>query len=403
LLLLAIILFLTTNWRIMETYPLCLFHENFMYVAENVAISDYCNTPYSCPPEYLRAGANEETFVLIIGESARRSSLSAYGYQRETSPRLDAWLKERPEQVALYQDAITPSAFTKASVMSIYSPLLIQEELSALHSRPGLAKIFRGSGFNTLYVTTRPKYDIRNMLSTFQDDAEQKTYLTTHLKRAFDEETLPVMQCFIDSKPGKRLIILHLMGSHRDYADQYPGTRRQFKSGDKMLDTYDDSILYSDHVMHELIDNLSARPEPMFVLYVSDHGENLNDMKDGYYGHGAKVLTRYDLQVPFVMYFNKSFIEKRPEAYALLRARSTEPVCHDYIAHTFMGLAGISDPFVYRSRLDLCSAAFQGCPRIITDENMQPFDYASYKFSRTPRFIDVGNKLAEEYRSKFTW
>jgi glucan phosphoethanolaminetransferase (alkaline phosphatase superfamily) len=374
-----------------------------MYIDENITISDYLSTPYQCPDRYLKTVPPDDTFVLIIGEAARRGSLSAYGYSRKTTPRLDACLQKHPSNVLLYTDAITTAAFTKASVMSIYSPLTVPEELTALHSRPGLSKIFRGSGFQTLYVTTRPKYDLRNMLSTFLDDAETRAYLTTHLKRAYDEEVIPVVMDFLASHPGKRMIVLQLMGSHIEYGAQYPKTHRWFHSGDRLRDTYDDSIRYADYAIHELMDRLLARPEPVCALYVSDHGENLNDLGDGNRGHGTRTLTPYELKTPFVLYFNDAFLKKHGDAVARLRERKDQPVCHDHIAHTFMGLAGIGDPFVYRPSWDLSSPDFRVNPRIVTDENMRPADYTALDFSGKKKIEQFGEMMAEKYRSKFTW
>ena len=93
------------------------------------------------------------------------------------------------------------------------------------------------------------------------------------------------------------------------------------------------------------VGHLFQRQQPAVTLYVSDHGENLNDMGDNNYGHGTRALTPYELKVPFVFYFNDAFLGKYPETAKKLRERRESPVCHDHITHTLMGLAGISDPF----------------------------------------------------------
>lgn len=403
LLLLAALLFSITNWQVFETYPVCLFYENFRYIDENIAIADYISTKYECPPEYQKADDSDQTYVLIIGEAARRSSLSAYGYGRKTSPGLDALRKRQPGNVILYDDAIATAAFTKASVMSIYSPLDHSEEFSAVHSKPGLTKLFKGCGFHTLYVTTRPRYTIRNMLSIFQDDAEKTMYLTTLTQKKHDAEAVPVITDFIKTVPGKKLIIFHLTGSHIEYAAQYPAAFRHFESGRRMIDTYDDSLRYTDHVIHTLIGQLLQSTRPAVALYVPDHGENLNDLGDNNYGHGTKALTPYELKVPFIFYLNDSFIARNPEAANRLRGRRTTPVCHDHVAHTFMGLAGIADPFVYRSRWDLTSLDFKSNVRFVTDENMRLNDYATMEFFRVNKLRMFEEFLLGKYRSKFTW
>ncbi|GEM_PF-6794547 len=403
-LLVSAVLFATTNWRIRQTYPICLFYNNFMYVDENISLSDYTKTPYRCPEEFLPRNPPDETYVLVIGEAARRISFSAYGYKRETSTELDKMLKSHPENIVLYSDAISTAAFTKASAMSIYSPLPVPEEQTSLHTKPGLAKIFNGSGVHTLYVTTRPKYAVRNMLSTLLDEAEKVVYLTTLTKRAFDEETVPVIADYLQSTPGRKLIILHLMGSHIKYSDQYPKSFRHFTDGnDKMVDTYDDSIRYSDHVLKRVADLVLYEKKPACMLYVSDHGENLNDMKDGNYGHGTRALTKYELDVPFIFYMNDKFIVTHADFAQFIASRKDKPVSHDNIAHTFMGIAGLHDPLLYRPDFDITSKDFKTGIRYITDENMNVFDYATFDFSKKDKIEEIKKTLAEEYRSKFTW
>ena len=402
-LLLSALLFCVTRWEVCQTYPVCLFYNNFMYIDENIAIADYRDNPYECPREFRPNEQLGETYILVIGESARRLSLSSYGYERETSPELDKMLKDKPGNLALFSDAISTAAFTKASVMSIYSPLTVNEELSSLHTKPGLSKIFKGSGFSTLYVTTRPKYAIRNMLSTFLDDAQKTAYLTSLTKRKFDGEMLPLISDFIKDTPGKKFIIVHLMGSHFEYAAQYPGEFKYFHAGRKVIDAYDNSLRYTDHVLAELLREALQNKEPVCMLYVSDHGENLNDKNDGNYGHGTRELTVYELRVPFIVYFNDVFIAQHVSSCARVVANKEKPISHDNIAHTLMGLAGISDPAVYRSEFDISAAGFNPGPRFITDENMNPYEYESFDFSRKNRFAEIKESLAEKYRSKFTW
>jgi len=403
-LILSALLFASTNWRIRQTYPICLFYNNFMYIDENITIADYTRTPYKCPEEFLPKTPPDETYILVIGEAARRISLSSYGYQRKTAPELEETLKAWPKNVIQYSDAISTAAFTKASAMSIYSPLSVPEELNSIHTKPGLSKIFNGSGFHTLYLTTRPKYTIHNMLSTFLDEAEKVIYLTTITKRAFDEELVPVLADYIRNTHGRKFIILHLMGSHIQYSDQYPKSFRHFEDGkDKLVDNYDNSIRYSDYVIKRVTSLILYSKKPGCLLYVSDHGEKAYDWKDGNYGHGTKALTKFELDIPFIFYLNDAFIAAHQQAAERLVGRKDQPISHDNIAHTFMGIAGIRDPSIYRPDFDITSAEFKTGIRYITDENMNPYDYATFDFSKKDKLKEIKKTLAEEYRSKFTW
>ena len=392
-------LFFITQWEICETYPVCLFYNNFMYIDENIAIRDYKSARHSFLDEYTSHGS-DETFILVIGEAARRRQLSAYGYrEKSTSPELDRVLRESSENVVLFKDAISSSAYTRASVMSIYSPLYIDELRENIHTKPGLSKIFRSANFETLYATTRPKYTIPNMLSTFLDDADEQIYL----KRKHDDALIPEVQSFMRRKKGGRFIVVHLMGSHIKYDMQYPKDFRPFEIVDKMRDTYDTSIRYTDKVLQGLVDLIMQDENPSCLLYVSDHGENLNDTGDGNYGHGTKGLTIYELEVPFVVYLNDSFIARRKHEVDRLRSAESSPVCHDNVSHSLMGLAGIKDPAVYRAEADISSPEFLPLARKVSDENMEIFEFASIDFSKPRPIREFTQKIKDKYLDKFKW
>lgn len=404
LLLISAVLFLATNWKVRQTYPVCLFYNNFTYIDENITRQDYTENAYRPPANLERAPQADELYLLVIGESARRSSLSAYGYPRKTSPELDRMLVEKPDNTMLYTDATSTSPFTKASVMSIYSPLTIAEELQQIHTKPSLSRIFRGCGFDTLYVTCRPQYLAPNMLSTFLDDAEHAEYLSAPTKMKYDEAVLPLVEAFANNHSGKRKwIVVHLMGSHIKYDMQYPKGFAPFPVNPdrSMLDTYDTSIRYSDQVLRQIVDIVLRHPQPGCLLYLSDHGENLNDKGDGNFGHGTRALTKFELDVPFVFFCNDAFLQQRPGTAAELRAHRQLPVYHDDVAHTFLGLAGIRDPALYREAFDLSSPAFHPGIRYITDENMNVFDYATFDFNQKAPLQEFTETLEAKYLAKF--
>jgi heptose-I-phosphate ethanolaminephosphotransferase len=257
------------------------------------------------------------------------------------------------------------------------------KEISKLYQRPSLTKIFRGAGFKTLYVTTRPKYLFPNIVSTFQDDAEDVEYLSTLKRKVYDEAAIPVIRGFLNrNKKRKRFVILHLMGSHIEYSMQYPRKNAFFHSGDKMLDTYNDSVRYSDGVIMKAVDLVMNSPEPGFVLYASDHGENLDDFADGNYGHGTRGFTRFEFEIPFEVFFNDAFLKHHPDEASNLRKRAKLPISQDNISHTFLGLAGIVDPELYRPEENLASSKFKLRKRFVIDENMNVYNFDDLRLDK---------------------
>lgn len=85
------------------------------------------------------------------------------------------------------------------------------------------------------------------------------------------------------------------------------------------------------------------------MLYVSDHGESLGE--SGAYLHGLPNWIAPDAQtrIPMIMWFGKNFHDVYVPA---LRRLSSEPMTHDSIFHTMLGLFE-ADTEVYDPGKDL--------------------------------------------------
>jgi glucan phosphoethanolaminetransferase (alkaline phosphatase superfamily) len=165
--------------------------------------------------------------------------------------------------------------------------------------------------------------------------------------------------------PARQFAVLHLFGSHYDYAERYPPEFQRFSGGDPLVDAYDNSILYTDHVLALLIDELDRRQEPAVLFYASDHGENLNDSGDGNLHHACRDFTRYEIEVPMIFYANRAFADAHPGRLAAIRACASLPVSHDNLSHTLLGLAGLGDPQVHLPAYDLSQAPYAAQPRFL--------------------------------------
>jgi heptose-I-phosphate ethanolaminephosphotransferase len=116
---------------------------------------------------------------------------------------------------------------------------------------------------------------------------------------------------------------------------------------------------------------------PGLILYASDHGENLNDFGDGNVGHGTREFTRFEFEIPFIIYFNDSFLKRFPDKAGHIRKLKKAPISQDNISHTFLGVAGILDKRYYRPEEDLSSPLFRTHTRYVIDENMNVYRFDS--------------------------
>ncbi len=121
-----------------------------------------------------------------------------------------------------------------------------------------------------------------------------------------------------------------------------------------MINSYDNSILYTDHVLAEIIELLRDRKAVLF--YTPDHGESLGEKL--FFGHGTPLLVapREQMQVPIIVWMSERFQKDRGIRIADLRPRAGAPaLTHDHFFHSVLGCLGISSPLL-EPGLDVCHA-----------------------------------------------
>lgn len=161
--------------------------------------------------------------------------------------------------------------------------------------------------------------------------------------------------------------MLHLKGSHgQNYYTRYPNhfnqftpacQKQEFRLCDRqtLLNAYDNSILYTDFVLHELINFL--KEQNVFwntaLLYTSDHGESIGEK--GIYEHGTPYLIAPQEQtiVPLIFWASDSFKEEKKLSWGCLKKEAiSKKLSHDNLFHSILGLMDISTQ-LYEKELDL--------------------------------------------------
>ena len=123
----------------------------------------------------------------------------------------------------------------------------------------------------------------------------------------FDEVLLGPLRNSLLSEHPAVFIVVHFMGSHYNYRQRYPDQFDRFRPSptptdpvsihepywkDALNNAYDNSILYSDHILAEVISALKASGrERALMLYVSDHGEDLFDDRSRKVDTGGRRST----------------------------------------------------------------------------------------------------------------
>jgi lipid A ethanolaminephosphotransferase len=168
------------------------------------------------------------------------------------------------------------------------------------------------------------------------------------------------------------LLVLHPMGSHGPaYFKRSPADRKPFKpecatnalqqcERHALVNTYDNSIAYADHVLALAIAWLgrqSDRYDPA-LLYVSDHGESLGENNLYLHGLPFAVAPREQTHVPMILWMPPATEAAQAVRQSCLRELRNQPMTHDHLFHTVAGALGIQAT-EYRPQLDILAACRQ--------------------------------------------
>ena len=119
------------------------------------------------------------------------------------------------------------------------------------------------------------------------------------------------------SEKNKVLIVLHTTTNHGpDYQRQYPKEFEVFtpvcarvedsqKEIDKLVNAYDNSIVYTDNYLRQLVDTLGTMTDwNAAMLYVSDHGESLGENNLFMHGIPMKMAPKEQYEIPLLLWTN---------------------------------------------------------------------------------------------------
>ena len=226
-----------------------------------------------------------ENIVVLIGESVRKQNMSLYGYQRDTTP-IEASEKEN---MLLYQNAYSPAAITNISVPIVLSNLDIsnyKKELRKLSDN--VVNTANHLNYNTFWYSTQGGAQGITAIASF---AKNKKFLN-----GYDEAVLPYLKEALKDSSPKKLIVLHINGSHPYACDKYPPKEAVWEGG--IDECYDNSIRYTDKIIGQIFELLKNKNSAL--VYFSDHGQI---KENEIYKHGD---YREAVQVPYFVWFSPS-------------------------------------------------------------------------------------------------
>ncbi len=260
----------------------------------------------------------------------------------------------------------------------------------AHYQQKSIVGAFREAGFKTYWLTNQID---EGHIKLHIDEAESKLLLqsdaraTKNLHR--DMELVRALKKVLSEPEEKKFIILHTSGSHYDYSARYPDEFDRMKPSNKtvfsksadrkfkdvLVNSYDNSILYSDAVIDSTISLVAEQNAYSSVTYISDHGENLFDDGRSLSQHAYPVPSKYIGRIPFFIWYSPTMENTYPDKITHLKQKVDAKVSSENIIHTLTDLNGL-----YYSAQDslknLAGPFFQNSPQRIMGANKKVYSYS---------------------------
>lgn len=338
--------------RLKLIYPYNILDTSKQYISDKIftplILNDLSNYQYK-----IEKNSNNINIVFVIGESARSDHFSINGYSRLTNPNL-----KQIKNIVNYE---------KVTSCNVWTILAVPCLLTRNPNENSVLAVFKSLGFNTLWLGTQGSYsNIDSTFTRYLKDGNQ-AIIDGEIYGQHDQVLLTLLEQILSkNQDRKNMIVLHTLGSHFHYEDRYPREFMKFQpickkkplttsmnhcTQEEIINSYDNSILYTDYILSRVIKILEHKNAMM--IYISDHGESLGE--NGRYFHG-NINAPEQKSVPLIFWFSNQYIKHFPQKYRALRSNRFKKTDYRYIFHSLLNCSGINSEII-DNKYNLCNNA----------------------------------------------
>ncbi|MYM28877.1 sulfatase-like hydrolase/transferase [Duganella sp. CY15W] len=347
-----------------------------------------------------------EIVIMVIGESSRYDRWGINGYTRDTTP----LLRQEANLVSL-PDVITSVSATRLSVPVIISRKPAMQSLKDGFYEKSFLTAYMEAGFKTFWLSNQISFgQFDTPVSVFAKEANVIQFMNLGgftNNSNFDQILLEPLQHAIADPSPKKLIVLHTLGNHWNYSQRYPKefdkwqpslfgidkpVYTDLKIKPQLNNSYDNSILYTDWFLSQVIQQLKDTQQLGSMVYVADHGQTLYDGTCNLAFHGHN--TQFEFHVPAVVWYSDEYKAHYPEKVRQLLRHRKARLATENIFHTLLDLGNIQydDEKLEWSFL---SRQFKQHKRYVDSYGWSNYDNATFK-GDCREVMDKGKPLKQE-------
>ncbi len=302
--------------------------------------------------------------VMVLGEASRSMNYSLNGYTRDTNPQLAT------RNVISFLNVKSCGTATAASVPCMFSDMTKAnyDPVKARH-QDGVLDVLHHAGIDVLWKDNDGGCKgACDRVKHIEMSAEIDPSLC-HNGSCYDQILLKGLQQYIDDAKQDTMIVLHIIGSHGPtYDDRYPEKFKVFTptcdtsdlqncTEQQVKNTYDNTILYTDHILSQVIDMLKQDDQHAntAMFYMADHGESLGE--DGVYLHGLPyaIAPKEQTTVPLILWLSPEYQKSQHiNRGCLEKEAAAGGYSQDYLFHSLLGMMDVKTN-VYDPKLDIFS------------------------------------------------
>lgn len=299
------------------------------------------------PPLHQR-----QVYVLVIGESSRRANWQLFGYDRATNPELSKLANLVP---------ITRFISTWPESIAAIPMILTRRKPDMAWDAPwheaSILRAMSEAGYGTYWISNQQaigEFDSPVSMYAYEaDHVEWLNHASWTAPGSYDGDLIRPLEDALHASDKDLFIVLHMMGSHVKYDYRYPKAFEHWKptqvsppgngtSIERARNSYDNSILYTDHVLARVIGVLKSSGAVTALWFESDHGELIPTPTCDREGHGVGTVPEYE--IPALFWYSDSYQAHFPQRVATLRGNAGKRTLSADTFESLIDMAGVTFP-----------------------------------------------------------